>query len=83
MGNCTYICPGIQALFAINADDMPHTAAFRDASSTEYAHIEAIRAGKAHAFVGIDAITDDVFYASVRQEWEEAMRKAGRDVVQA
>lgn len=78
MGNCTYICPGIHPLFSINAPDMPHTKAFKDASGTDLAHVEAIRAGKANAHVGMDVLIDDEFYAEVRKEWEASMKDAGR-----
>ncbi|KAL3421402.1 metallopeptidase [Phlyctema vagabunda] len=78
MGNCTYIAPGIQAMFAINAADMPHTKLFCDAAGLDFAHQEAIRAGKANAFVGIDVLFDDKFFQAVKVEWEQAMKKAGR-----
>lgn len=78
MGNCTYLAPGIQALFAIDAADELHTHWFKEAAGLKYAHSEALRAGKANAFLGVDALMDDAFYAEVRREWEETMRAAGR-----
>jgi hypothetical protein len=78
MGNCTYIAPGIQALFSINASDNIHTVPFREAAGLEYAHDEALKAGKANAFLGLDVLLDDEFYGKVRGEWEGAMRDAGR-----
>ena len=78
MGNCTYIAPGIQALFSIDASDNIHTVPFREAAGLEYAHGEALRAGKANAFLGLDVLLDDEFHEQVRGEWEGAMREAGR-----
>ncbi|RDW82345.1 putative amidohydrolase amhX [Coleophoma cylindrospora] len=78
MGNCTYITPGIQAMFRIDAQDMPHTPLFQKASGTDFSHAEALRAGKANAFIGIDVLIDDAFYGDVHAEWKDAMQKAGR-----
>jgi hypothetical protein len=78
MGNCTYITPGIQAVFGINAQGPIHTVPFREAAGLDFAHKEALRAGKANAFIGMDVLMDDEFYGEVRSEWEGTMREAGR-----
>ncbi len=78
MGNCTYITPGIQSLFAINAKGNLHTAPFREAAGLDFAHAEALRAGKANAFLGVDVLMSDTFYGQVRNEWEATMTEAGR-----
>ncbi|KKY28045.1 putative metal-dependent amidase aminoacylase carboxypeptidase [Diplodia seriata] len=78
MGNVTYLCPGIQPMFRIDADGPPHTPAFREAAGTAFAHGEALRAGKANALVGFEVLADDAFYGLVRAEWEDAMERAGR-----
>lgn len=77
-GNCTYIVPGIQSLFSINAADMPHTPPFREAAGTSFAHDEAIRAGKANALLGVRVLMHEAFFRQVREEWEATMREAGR-----
>jgi Xaa-Arg dipeptidase len=78
MGNCTYVAPGIQPLFSIDAADDLHTHWFREAAGLNHAHAEALRAGKANAILGLDSLVDDEFYAEVRGEWVESMRAAGR-----
>ena len=78
MGNCTYIAPGIQSLFAINAKGHVHTVPFREAAGLEFAHREALRAGKANAFLGIDVLMSDEFYQQVKDEWIKTMSEAGR-----
>ncbi|KAJ5110184.1 hypothetical protein N7532_002829 [Penicillium argentinense] len=77
-GNCSYIKPGIQTLFKINATNMPHTPEFQHAAGTDYAHTEALRAGKANAMVGIDVLLHEEFYRAVQMEWEESMKARGR-----
>lgn len=77
-GNCTYITPGIQALFSINAENMPHTHAFREAAGKDFAHNEALRAGKANALIGLEVMMNDAFFQRVRAEWEQSMKAAGR-----
>ncbi|OJD32118.1 amidohydrolase [Diplodia corticola] len=76
MGNVTYLCPGIQPMFRIDAGGPPHTPAFREAAGTEFAHGEALRAGKANALVGFEVVSDGDFYSVVRDEWEAAMERA-------
>ncbi|EOD44423.1 putative metal-dependent amidase aminoacylase carboxypeptidase protein [Neofusicoccum parvum UCRNP2] len=78
MGNVTYICPGIQPMFRIDAAGPPHTTRFQEAAGTDFAHAQALKAGKANALVGLEVLVDDAFYAKVRAEWEEAMDRAGR-----
>lgn len=43
-----------------------------------FAHDEALRAGKANAWLGIDVLTDDKFFTEVRKEFEGTMKEAGR-----
>ncbi len=78
MGNCTYIAPGIQSLFAINAKGNVHTVPFREAAGLAFAHAEALRAGKANAFLGVDVLMGDEFYQQVKDEWIASMKDAGR-----
>ncbi|KAJ5705274.1 hypothetical protein N7536_000963 [Penicillium majusculum] len=77
-GSCSYICPGIQAMFSINATDFPHSIGFREASSGEFAHQEALRAGQANALVCLDVLTNDRFAQEMKTEFIEAMKEAGR-----
>ncbi|KAJ5600590.1 hypothetical protein N7450_001657 [Penicillium hetheringtonii] len=76
-GNCSYLKPGIQTLFKINASNMPHTPEFQQAAGSDFAHTEALRAGKANAMVGIDILLHDEFYQSVQSEWEDSMKARG------
>jgi hypothetical protein len=77
MGNCTYIAPGIQALFSINAKDNIYAVPFREAAGLEFTHEEALKAARVNAFLGIDVLVEE-FYKQVREEWERSMREAGR-----
>lgn len=77
-GSCSYICPGIQAIFETRATDAPHSVPFREAAGTEFAHAEALRAGKANALISLDVLTNDEFAFKMKKEWEEAMKEAGR-----
>ena len=43
-----------------------------------FAHDEALRAGKANAWLGIDILCEDSFFAEVRKEFEISMKEAGR-----
>lgn len=43
-----------------------------------FAHDEALKAGKANAWLGLDILTDDLFFAEVREEFEVSMKEAGR-----
>ncbi|KAB2569624.1 Peptidase M20 domain-containing protein 2 [Lasiodiplodia theobromae] len=80
MGNVTYVCPGIQPMFRIDAAGPPHTPKFQEAAGTVFAHEKALQAGKANALVGYEVLVDDGFYGEVRAEWEEAMKRAGREI---
>jgi amidohydrolase len=77
-GSCSYICPGIQAMFEIKATDLPHSTAFREASQGDFAHEEALRAGKANALISLDVLMNDDFAARMKGEFVGAMKDAGR-----
>ena len=68
-------------MFNINAEDMPHTPLFQKAAGTDFAHTEALRAGKANALTGLEVLLDDSFYRQVREEWEETMRGGDGSIV--
>jgi hypothetical protein len=65
-------------MFEINASDLPHSVGFREAAEKEYAHKEALRAGKANALISLDVLMNDSFAATMRAEFIEAMKQAGR-----
>lgn len=65
-------------MFSINATDFPHSSGFCEASSGEFAHQEALRAGQANALVCLDVITNDKFAEEMKKEFIEAMKEAGR-----
>lgn len=58
--------------------DAPHSVPFREAAGTDFAHTEALRAGKANALISLDVLTNDDFTAKMKEEWEAAMKEAGR-----
>ncbi|KAH8669092.1 hypothetical protein BX600DRAFT_539187 [Xylariales sp. PMI_506] len=77
-GSCSYICPGIQAMFPIAASDLPHSKGFLEASKTDVAHAEALRAGKANALICLDVLINDDFAKGMKAEFKQAMQEAGR-----
>ncbi|PYI02592.1 hypothetical protein BO78DRAFT_410495 [Aspergillus sclerotiicarbonarius CBS 121057] len=77
-GSCSYICPGIQAMFDIKASDLPHSIGFREAAQGDVAHGEALRAGKANALISLDVLTNDAFATRMKEEFRAAMKEAGR-----
>jgi hypothetical protein len=70
--------PGIQPMFEIKASDFPHSVGFREAAVGEFAHQEALRAGKANALICLDILMNDEFARIMRLEFIEAMKAAGR-----
>lgn len=77
-GTCSYLCPGIQAMFSINATNSPHSIEFREAAKGDFAHQEALRAGKANALICLDVLTNDAFARAIKAEFRRAMETAGR-----
>lgn len=65
-------------MFEIKATDFPHSIGFRDAASGDFAHQEALRAGKANALICLDVLTNDGFAEVMRDEFIEAMKERGR-----
>jgi hypothetical protein len=65
-------------MFEIKATDFPHSIGFREAASGNYAHQEALRAGKANALICLDVLMNDIFAKVMRDEFIKAMKEAGR-----
>lgn len=65
-------------MFEIGAEDLPHSAKFKEAAGTERGHQEALRAGKANALISLDVLMNDEFASRMREEFIESMKKAGR-----
>lgn len=65
-------------MFVIGASDSPHSIPFREAAGSEFAHTEALRAGKANALICLDVLMNNEFALKMKEEFEEAMRDAGR-----
>jgi amidohydrolase len=71
MGNVSHRIPAIHVLVDIanGAAITPHTPEFRDAASMPYADEAVIRAAKALALTGLDAMTDTQFLEATRAEF--------------
>lgn len=66
-------------MFSVNATDLSHSIGFREASSGEFAHQEALRAGQANALVCLAVRTNDKFVEEMKNEFIiEALKAAGR-----
>ena len=75
MGNVSHRVPAVHVLVDIaNGASIPaHTTEFRDAAATPYADEALIRAGKALALTGLDAMTDSAFLESARAEFAASL----------
>jgi hypothetical protein len=65
-------------MFEIKASDFPHSIGFREAASSEFAHQEALRAGKANALICLDVLTNDKYAEKMREEFCKQLKLAGR-----
>lgn len=65
-------------MFDIRAGDFPHSIGFREAASGDFAHQEALRAGKANAFICLDVLVNDQFAKAMKHEFIDSMKEAGR-----
>lgn len=75
MGNVSHRIPAVHVLVDIanGAAITPHTPEFRDAAATAYADEAVLRAGKALALTGLDAIADAEFLESARAEFAASL----------
>jgi metal-dependent amidase/aminoacylase/carboxypeptidase family protein len=71
MGNVSYETASIHPVFDIGVKADIHTTSFREAASTEEAHLNAMRVIKALALTGIDCVVDGKIYGRVRKEFDE------------
>lgn len=70
-GNVSYTVPSIHPMYAIHTDAGNHTAEFTDASKTETAHKDTLRASKCLAMTAADVLTDDDLYKQVVADFEK------------
>jgi metal-dependent amidase/aminoacylase/carboxypeptidase family protein len=82
MGNVSHRIPAVHVLVDIadGAALSPHTPEFRDAAATSYADEATVRAGKALALTGLDAMTDAAFLDEARTAFAASLgRRPARD----
>ncbi len=70
-GNISYAMPSISLGFMIESVEGPHNPGFTEAARTREAHVAALRAGKALAVTGLEALTDAELLEAVKKEFEE------------
>ncbi|HOX33023.1 MAG TPA: M20 family metallopeptidase [Spirochaetales bacterium] len=75
MGNVSHRVPGVHLLVDITeGKPIPaHTPEFRDAAATPYADEALVRAGKALALAGLDAMRDRAFLERARGDFESSL----------
>ncbi|KAJ5803142.1 uncharacterized protein N7503_005592 [Penicillium pulvis] len=71
-GNVSYAVPGIHAFFVIDAPagTGPHQHGFAAAAGTQDSFERALTAGSFLALTAMDLLVDDVFFATVKDEWD-------------
>jgi amidohydrolase len=85
MGNVSKVVPAIHVLIDI-ADGREiglHTREFRELAGSAYAEEATIRAAKALALTGLDAMSDPGFLAAARAEFDAATGRSKRGTTEA
>ncbi|KAK4513803.1 uncharacterized protein ATC70_005809 [Mucor velutinosus] len=70
-GNVSYTVPSIHPMYAIHTDAGNHTKEFTDASKTEIAHKDTLRASKCLVMTAADVLTDDNLYKQVVADFKK------------
>lgn len=70
-GNVSYTVPGIHPMYAIHTDTGNHTSEFTDASKTEIAHEDTLRAAKCLTLTAADVLINDELYKQVVADFEK------------
>lgn len=78
MGDVTYACPGFHGIFGIDTEEgvANHTKGFTAVAGTKDSLERAVACGKGMAQVGWKVLTDDIFAAEMKKEWEADMQRA-------
>ena len=78
MGDVCYQCPGFHGVFGIDTKEgeANHTKGFTAAAGTAESFERALDCGRGMAAVAWKLLSDDVFAARVKTEWEEDMKLA-------
>lgn len=71
MGNVTWICPGLHAIFNADTKHKIHTEGFREAAATDEAIKRALNVACTLAVLGWECATDAVYLEKVRESWKE------------
>jgi hypothetical protein len=71
MGNFSYDVPSIHPHFGIHTDAANHTVGFEQASRTEVAHQDTIKAAKSLSFTAAEVLVDDRVYQSVVDDFNK------------
>jgi hypothetical protein len=69
MGNVSHIVPSIQPSYAIPCEAGNHNPDFTAAAATPEAHAAALRAAKALAMTGLDALFHSELLAAARDDF--------------
>lgn len=77
-GNISYAMPSISLGFKIESVEGPHNPGFAKAARTREAHLAALRAAKALAVTGLEALTDEKLLAAAKREFSEMKQGAKR-----
>ncbi|KAI9051872.1 hypothetical protein LZ554_004129 [Drepanopeziza brunnea f. sp. 'monogermtubi'] len=73
-GNISYAMPSVSLGFKIESVEGPHNPGFAKSARTMKAHNAALRAGKALAVTGLEALTDPSLMKAAKDEFEEIVK---------
>lgn len=73
-GNISYAMPSVSLGFKIESVEGPHNPGFAAAARTREAHVAALRAGKALAVTGLEALTDEKLLRTAKEEFAEMLK---------
>ncbi|KAG4444122.1 hypothetical protein IFR05_000351 [Cadophora sp. M221] len=72
-GNISHAMPSVSLGFKIESVEGPHNPGFAAAARTMEAHVAALRAGKALAVTGLEALTDEKLLKAAKLEFEHML----------
>ncbi|KAJ5041617.1 uncharacterized protein L3040_005195 [Drepanopeziza brunnea f. sp. 'multigermtubi'] len=79
-GNISYAMPSVSLGFKIESVEGPHNPGFAKSARTMEAHNAALRAGKALAATGLEALTDPSLMKAAKDEFEEMIKRQGSNI---
>ncbi|KAL2061118.1 hypothetical protein VTL71DRAFT_7391 [Oculimacula yallundae] len=73
-GNISYAMPSVSLGFKIDSVEGPHNPGFATAARTRKSHLAALRAGKALAVTGLEALSDKKLLKAAKKEFNDMLK---------